>query len=173
MPQFPFLNRLLQSPCSQPSAQDQAHSFFCLPLSGEVSPTSLKSTVVGHQGAAGLRGVAGEPSLTPYCPSPQFPDGTQADGRNPLWFTASFHTLPTTYRLAALSHVQICLSKCSPPREGKSVPNIGVEGNYGKMGSKKETYRWPKSGGMPSVKTEQIITGLILTKKAGSRKHSG
>jgi hypothetical protein len=100
-----------------------------------------------------LRGVAREPSFTPYCPSPQFPAGT--DNRNPLWLTASFHILPTTSRVAALSHVQICLSKCSPPREGKSVPNIGVEGNYGKMGSKKETYRWPKAGGMPSVKKEQ------------------
>lgn len=37
--------------------------------------------------------------------SPQFPAGTRADGRNPLWLTASFHALPTTYRVAPLSHV--------------------------------------------------------------------
>lgn len=44
-------------------------AYLCL---GEVAPTSLKSTVVGHQGAE-LRRVAGEPSLTPFRPVPSVP----------------------------------------------------------------------------------------------------
>lgn len=122
--------------------------FFLLPTFVWGSVTDkLKSTVVGHRGVAEPMEVARGPTLTLYCPLGSLLEHKQM--AETLCGSQQVSTLcpqPTEWLLSPMAR---------SPRAVKSVPNIGVEGNYEKMRSKKETHRWPKAGGMASVKTEQ------------------
>lgn len=79
-------------------------SCFLLPTFVQGSVTQ-KPAVHGSEphGSSRTDGVAKGPSLTLYCPLGSLLEHRQM--AETLWLTASFHALPTTYRVAVLSHV--------------------------------------------------------------------